>query len=55
MDFCHRFVMLTYFSLYEGKLAFVQCIRQVGIVIVNYYFPELPVLTLAWGRCGLVA
>lgn len=51
---CHRFLMLTYCSLYQEKLAFVLCPRLLGIVIVNYYFPELRVLTLVWGRYELV-
>lgn len=44
----HRFVMLTHSSLSQGKLAPVSCSRHLGRIVVNYYFPELNILTLLW-------
>lgn len=44
----HRFVMLTHSSLSQGKLAAVSCPRHLGRIVVNYYFPELNILTLLW-------
>lgn len=51
---CQRCVMLTSSSLYQENLAFVACPKLLGIVVVNYYFPKLHVVTLVLVRYGLV-